>query len=261
MPTSLRSRSTALAAVVTLVLTALITTSAPAEAATAYRVTAALSAGSVTLGSPVTISGTVSPKAKKKRVVVQTLKKDRWTSISTGTTDAKSAYRVAVRPEKVGSAQYRVCMPASKKIALGCSAAVVVGVFQWRYLYDTDYVDYNDFDRWSVLSINGGRFKKSLSQDVSYEDDDFVEYNVYRKCTTLKMTVGPADDHTDSGGWAAAEVLTDGNSRYSGTLSLGQSTPVTISLSGALRLRIETASSFDGDVSMGYGSPMIYCRF
>ncbi len=224
-----------------------------------YRVTATTSISSVTLGSTSKVSGSVTPKAAGQTVVLQELRRNEWTSVASKKLSKTSTYRMVLNPSKVGNVKFRVCKAAYKKIKAGCSAEVIVQVSQWRYLYDMDEVDYDSFDWEDPLDINGTTYKKSLSSGDT--GTNFVEYNLSRKCTSLRLTGGIAD-LSETGAAGLLEILTDGNSRYSQTFALGQSTPITLDVSNTLRVRFEATTDSDGiEEYVGFGSPQAYCSF
>lgn len=225
-----------------------------------YRVTATASISSVTLGSTGKVSGSVTPKAAGQNVVLQELRRSEWTTVASKKLSKSSTYKMVVNPSKVGNVKYRVCKGAYKKTKVGCSTEFTVRVSQWRYLYDLDAVDYDDIYGEDPLTINGRTFKKSLVSEY-YSGTFFREYNLSRKCTSLRLTGGIADD-SESGAAGQLEILTDGNSRYDQTFALGESSPIEIDVSNALRVRFETTTD-DDDINeyVGMGSPQAYCSF
>ncbi|MFA6298069.1 MAG: NPCBM/NEW2 domain-containing protein [Nocardioides sp.] len=228
-----------------------------AAAAGSYSVSATFGATVLTLGDTTTVTGQVSPKAAGKTVTLQRKAGPKWTVIGSKTLTKKSKYRFVLNPDRVGGAQYRVCKAGTARTKAGCSKAQLVSVYRWHYLYDLDSVDDSGAYADDGLFINGTSYKKSIYMYAP----GFDEYNVNRKCAVLQTTLG-ADDRNTTGSIVNAEILTDGTSRFSRNYGVGQSESVTVDLTNALRLRIESAEVVDeGDDYLGVGSPRIYCKF
>lgn len=244
-------------------LLSLSVSTAEAHKRKAYRVTASGNTAAVTLGGAVKVRGKVRPKARHQRVSVQELINDTWTTVSTKKLTKKSKYKATFFPSNAGAVQYRVCKSAFRRVAAGCSAPSTVSVFQWRYLHDLDSIDDENFYREDPLAINGTSYKKSLRGSERWDEGgtDFVEYNLSRRCTAFRATVGIAD-MSESGAAGQLEILTDGNSVYNQSFALGQSAAVSFDVSNALRIRFEsTTDRNDLSEYVGIGSPQAYCSF
>lgn len=224
-----------------------------------YQVAAAYSSPTVMMGDPVEASGTVKPKAAGATVAVQEKSGKKWKPIATTTLDADGAFEVAFKPTRTGDRKIRICKAAGTKIGAGCSATQVIGVYQWGYLTDRDYVDRDSIYTEDPMSINGTMFKKSLGSD-GYSGTTFIEYNLSRRCTELRATVGIGDE-SETGANGLAEILVDGTSKYRKQFSLGQSAPVSIDVTDGLRVRLEGTTDSDGlDEYIGFGSPQVLCK-
>ncbi|CAN5284936.1 hypothetical protein BH09ACT12_BH09ACT12_25950 [soil metagenome] len=232
--------------------------SAEAEQKPTYSVSISSSTSSLTLGEAVTVTGKVMPKAAKQTVSLQTLRRGKWKPVATATLTKKSKYKLDFRPDRTGRTSYRVCKGATRKASTGCSEIQRAVAYQWKNLYDMDYVDRDDIYGEDPATINGRTFKKSLVSD-DYPGTSFIEYNLSRKCTQFRTT-GGIEDNSETGANGNLEIFGDGNSVYSQDFSLGESSPISLSMDDVLRIRIETTTDNDGiDESVALGTPQAFC--
>lgn len=229
-----------------------------AEARSSYVVTAKASKSWLVLGQAVVFTGSVSPRAAGKPVVLQKRYRltDPWTTERTATITSTGTFRVGDRPSTLRARWYRIKKPASSTRGAGYSSAFKVLVFKWHYLYDLDEVDSDWFYSKDTLNINGNAYKKSLVSD----ETGYIEYNLNRKCKTLTATLGLSDE-SQSGAQANLEILGDGNSLWGRTFSLGESAPVKLTTTNVLRLRIESTDLNNQEEYAAVGSPRVLCRF
>ena len=103
--------------------------STPVPTKVRYGVRAKASATQVTASTPVTITGTVSPRQSGTAVTVQRRSgSGEWRDISTTTTGAEGALSVTVRPTTKGSVTYRLYVPESPGLVRGFSDRIVITV-------------------------------------------------------------------------------------------------------------------------------------
>ena len=101
----------------------------PASTTVRYAVKAEASANKVPVGTPVTITGTVSPGVEGTAVTVQRRSSSgAWRDVGTTTTGAGGAVSTTVKPTVAGEASYRLLVPATATIAQGASARIVITV-------------------------------------------------------------------------------------------------------------------------------------
>lgn len=101
----------------------------PAATTVRYAVKAEASATKVPAGTPVTITGTVSPGVEGTPVTVQRRSASgAWRDVATTTTGSGGAVTTSVKPTVSGEASYRLFVPASATIAQGASARIVITV-------------------------------------------------------------------------------------------------------------------------------------
>lgn len=236
-----------------------VITTASAQAARNYRVTAKANVTTLTLGSTGLIRGNVKPAAPKQRVFLQQLVRRDWTTIRAKRLTKKSKYKMVMNPTKPGVNQFRVCKKAFKRIRAACTGPVRVTVFRWHYLTDFDAVASDDLEEEDTLSINGVNYKKSLMTHYFFSTSAYREYNLDRKCIALKGVAG-IEDSSRSGSRGQLEILTDGNSLLNQTLTLGSATPFSLNVTNAFRLRFEaTVRDDDTRGIVAVGSPQVYC--
>jgi len=101
----------------------------PATTTVRYAVTAKASETNVAAGTPVTITGTVSPAAEGLTVTVQRRNSSgSWREIGTATTTAGGSVTATVKPTVAGEASYRLLVPASGALAQGVSPRIALTV-------------------------------------------------------------------------------------------------------------------------------------
>jgi hypothetical protein len=85
------------------------------------KVTAALSASSITLGQTVTIKGSVAPNHAGQSVILQRYYSGAWHTVKTATLTSTSTYSFSYRPGSTGTRTLRVYRPADADHAAGTS--------------------------------------------------------------------------------------------------------------------------------------------
>lgn len=111
-------------------------------------------------------------------------------------------------------------------------------------------------------SVNGQRLPESISCSLSTSspDDEVNEYNLARDFDVLSVTLG-LDDTSATGVPVRFRVLVDGAVAFDKTYSFGQSEAVTVPVTGALRLTLETSTSSSSDdysqVAGVFGTPVL----
>ena len=255
-------RTVRLLVLLSLLLSGLGALTTSATARSSYVVTATASKTTLVLGQAVTFSGSVSPRAAGKTVTLQKRYKttEPWTNERTATIASDGTFRISDRPTSLKPRWYRVKKAASGSIAAGYSSSTKVLVYKWHYLTDLDYVDKRYVDKVDSTSINGEVYKKTV-RGYFYDDPGFIEYNLSRKCSTLRGVYG-IEDSARTGASLDIEVLGDGNSLYQRTFQLGVSEAKSLNVSNFLRIRFEytrVAQNEGGRIAIG--SPRVLCRF
>jgi spore germination protein YaaH len=103
--------------------------SATVSTAVRFGIEAKASASRVPVGTPVTITGTVTPKSAGTTVQVQRRSgSGAWRDISTLTTAADGSVSATVRPTVKGEVSFRLVVPAAGGLAQAASARIVITV-------------------------------------------------------------------------------------------------------------------------------------
>lgn len=110
------------------------------------------------------------------------------------------------------------------------------------YLSSTQAVGYDSNGggyRQGAYATNGVSYGHSLAVSPSCGDggDDWIDYNLSRAHTTFTATVGVSDDSAPQT-TSTYSVLLDGKVAATGQLRLGMSVPLTLPVTGVLRLRL-----------------------
>ncbi|MFM1966310.1 MAG: hypothetical protein RL134_2035 [Actinomycetota bacterium] len=101
----------------------------PAPTTVRYAVTAQASATTVAVGTPVTITGVVSPNLDGISVTVQRRNSSgAWRDVATAMTIAGGKVTATVKPTVEGEVSYRLLVPESATVAQGASARLVITV-------------------------------------------------------------------------------------------------------------------------------------
>lgn len=235
-----------------------------ASAASApFSVEAQASTREVIIGEPVRFSGSVSGKAAGSKVYLQIRysKSQRWMNEQKRKVRADGTFRLVDRPDSMKARWYRVYKPASTKRSAGASSAMRVTVYRWLYL--TDLWEQHHADDWArvdtSLSINGKSYANSMAAMNGYVDG-WVEYNLDRKCTTLRATFGLSDE-SESGVTGNVSVQSDGTLMYEKSFGLGQSEVADVPIRGGLRIRLDFVHASQGESFPAAGAAKVLCRF
>jgi hypothetical protein len=92
------------------------------------KVTAALSASSITLGQTVTIKGSVAPNHAGQSVTLQRYYSGAWHAVKTATLTSTSTYSFSYQPGSTGTRTLRVYRPADTGHASGTSPNLMLTV-------------------------------------------------------------------------------------------------------------------------------------
>jgi hypothetical protein len=86
------------------------------------------SATRLTVGSFLTLTGTVGPVHAGQTVYVDVLNATGWTTVTSGSLTSTSTYKLRFKVSTKGAITYRVRKPADTDHAVGTSSSVVVTV-------------------------------------------------------------------------------------------------------------------------------------
>jgi hypothetical protein len=235
---------------------------APMQAANAgskYTVTLALSTNATSINGYVTLTGKVSPTAKKKTVTIERqYPGGSWTKVATITTTSTSKFSKKLKLTKGGPTFFRARKAAGSGHSAGISSMRNISVFRWRYLKDlpNTRTPSNVFD--GSLSVNGYTFS---SKSFSLHQNEQVNWNLAGKqCTKVRGYIGIDDDSAaGTTGFAFVDKATLGFSYvYEQGLAKGQSARWVHADLGSTVLRFLASATNEGWVA--YADFEVYCN-
>jgi hypothetical protein len=104
-------------------------------------------------------------------------------------------------------------------------------------------------------NVSGTIYTRSVLLDPSGKNVSFAEYDLGRKYGRFQAAVG-LRDNVKAKTTMKIEIFGDGNQLWSGTFKLGEMTPVDVSVTGVLRLRLQVT-----DITDPYDSDSAYAVF
>jgi hypothetical protein len=248
----------ALPAAVALVA-ALSTAVAPAASASGG-VTLSVSKSTVLVGTHERFSGHAGAN---QTIELQREAGRSWRSVATHRSSANGSFSFSYVPAGAGHVTFRVSS------ARGASSDITVAVMAWHYLSDLQTVAQAGYIclGTEAIEINGVNYLHSISfcSESKIGDNYWVEYNLSRKCSTMRATFGVRDD-SDAATPVDLSILGDGNQVYSIEAVLGSSTTASVNVAGHLRLRVAAAvasndPSTHNGVTPAFGDAEILCSF
>ena len=221
---------------------------------------AALSAPLAEAGQAFTISGTASSNLNGQSVQIQAYDRgtETWSAVANAGVQNGQWTATASVSTSGRAIPLRASFPGGVGLNASESGAVSIDIYGWYYLEDMDTVSgsYDDGPR----ELNGVTYPKSIA--VSDFWNSPPEFNLSRSCLRLASTIG-VSDYASSSTTYSIKISTDSVTTYTRTgMKLGQSFPIDVSLSGALRLRIEhifTAGDDSDDLVLG--DARVLCSF
>ncbi|TNM43245.1 hypothetical protein FHP29_05980 [Nocardioides albidus] len=158
----LAARRTALVLVALVALLAPLLVSSPAEAGRRTRVVAVFSATQVALGTPVTVTGVVKDRGKRKRkVVLEQRIRGGWRTVSKGRTTRTGAFALPVDTSWLYTTRLRVRAPRAKGAGPDTSKATWVTV-------SPGYAPAGDPNAWSPIT-QGMRTRFNPCRSIRYQ--------------------------------------------------------------------------------------------
>jgi hypothetical protein len=218
---------------------------------------------SITAGENFVVNGVTSANLAGKGVQLQLQDGTGWSTIGSATVAANATFSVSGPALQAGASKVvRVYAPATGSTYESASGGAGFVVYGWYYLSEMDTVE-GDLAKGSA-TISGQYFPKSTWFDyLSYYPTQSAQYDLGRKCTTFAATVG-WNDSSSSTSVGDASVYKDTVSAWSKTgIAFGSATPMSIDITGALRLKLEArrSNATRNNDSMTYGDARIRCAF
>lgn len=222
----------------------------PTEAAPRTTVSTGLAQSYVSVGGTMSLRGYINPKANNKTVSIERYILGKWRQTMTAKTNSTGLYRVNGRPTKPGKFSYRV------RYGTAVSRTVTLVVTPVSYLSEMRPESSNSLSNGGSVEMNGNVFPRTLySSSCCGSGGGNAEYNLGRKYKVLTATVGTLDSGTSTTWRGTWTIKGDGVVLASGQTRLGFTQPVSVNVSGVLRLRIEyvrvTGTSGRGIIGFG----------
>ena len=209
-------------------------------------------------GQAIDWRGYVSPYSSSSRVVIQYKVGSRWYDGAKAQPYGSGYYRVKQKFTSPGMKTIRLRVySGNKSYNTWTGYPVNVTVYAWHNLTSLNAVT-SDFEE-GPLPLNGTYFADSIIDENA--TGDYGEWNLSRKCTTFQASVGVGDLSSYSGG--VAEMRVGGDSVPLKTLQamLGTRTPISVNMSGYLRLVLETRDLTGGYYDPAFGNARIRCAW
>ncbi len=194
------------------------------------------------VGKKVTLKGKITPKkgTKGDKVIVKQKTGDKaWKTQAKVKVNRKGKFTWSDKPTSAQVRKYKVVLPKTKKHAKAKSKPVTVSVGRWMQVNQVRRATAEGLYP-KTVSVANTEYKRSLGTYNYYTGDmRFAEYNLFRKCYTLRTEVALTDD-APSNTSAVLRTELDGTTKSTSTVdTLGTSTPLTVDLTNAYRIRFE----------------------
>jgi hypothetical protein len=135
--------------------------------------------------------------------------------------------------------------PYGDAATTGGAAPPPVAALSPEFLGEITPVSSNNWSNPSdgTYEINGTTYTQSIATNminygIGHNGEGDIEYNVARQYTHLQATIG-LSDQSSAGVPVRFQVLGDGTVLFQQDLTLGQSVPIDVDISGVLRLQLE----------------------
>lgn len=222
------------------------------------------SATTLDAGQQISVQGNASANLIGRTIELQAFDNatTTWGAIGTAVVDGSANFTVSGTLYSAGKAvPIRVAYLETADLGGSASQTVNLTVYGWYYLYDetVPYVDGCIVE--TSAAINGVTYPRSVRGCSTYSEQ-FTEFNVSRACTTFEATAGLLDSSSTSARWSS-RVIADSALKYSkDNIALGQTFPISVDISGTLRLRLEfqrTVYGTAGDSYLALGDARVRC--
>lgn len=222
-----------------------------------------LSPGTVEAGQPFTATGAASANLEGRTIEIQAYDSGStsWSAVGSATVAGGRWTGTAAISTAGKAVPVRAAFPATVGFASSASTTATITVYGWYYLHDWEPVAaYGDLA--GSYDVNGVTYSKSVGLWFFNDDTELIEYNLSRACTHLSTTIGVSDT-SPANERVTARVFVDSVKKWEKTgIVLGQSYPITLDISGGLRLRVEgTPEVYGSDDRLIFGDARVLCAF
>ena len=216
----------------------------------------------LTTGDVIAVSGTASANLAGSKLRLERRDGKVWSTLGTGRVSADGTYTLSVRALQAGKNQrLRVFAPRTRSTKAASAAAGTFTVYGWYYVADRFPAVEGAF-REDSFEVNGVTYPRSIAQSVpSYATHVSAQINLSRSCTTFRATVG-LDDEAVSTAKRSVQLHADSLEIWSREgLGLGESIPISLDVTGALRMRFDVTKSASNGAYVVYGDAELLCAF
>lgn len=216
----------------------------------------------ITAGDSYVVKGTTSANLIGKTVVLATLDGSAWSNLTSATVAADSTFSLSAAATSAGAGRsLKVYAPATATTLYAESAATAFNVYGWYYLSERTKLENGGWNGDDV-TVNGQYYPKSVSSWLYYKSDsESVQFDLGRKCQTFTAVVGWTDD-SNAAVVGTATLYKDSLKIWGPTtIQFGTATPVSLDISGALRLKIEGIRSGGDSSTLAMADAKILCAF
>jgi hypothetical protein len=266
----MRTRLAAIAVGMTAVAVTAVGTAAAAPAAPGGSSTVevtSVSARSLDAGDTLTVEGSASPDLKGALVYLQVRAAGKkWDRIGTDIITKRGKFSLSSRILTSGAGQaIRVVVPKSaKNPAPVAKAAGKITVYGWFNISDgrIDIVE-GDFET-GFYEVNGEPYPDSIAQSMingAGPGPVTAQIGLSRDCTTFEATVGMSDTAASEARWSTTLRADDLALWSQGGMQVGYSYPVTLNITGALRMSFDSTRDTWANGHLVFGDARVRCAF
>ncbi|HSU02084.1 MAG TPA: NPCBM/NEW2 domain-containing protein [Nocardioides sp.] len=221
-----------------------------------------LSASSVEAGQGFTVQGTASG-LDGYSVAIQSYDagSGSWSTIGNAGVSGGSWVATVALTTSGKAVPLRAYFPGVTGRRASVSNSSSIAVFGWHYLYDLDEVSGYYWNA-SSFGVNGTTYSKSVALYEYLGDTDAAELDVSRSCIRFAATVGVQQDASNTSTTYTGRLLADAATVWTaGNIRYNTAIPVDVSITGALRLRLEGTVTAGGDDYLVFGDARVLCAF
>jgi hypothetical protein len=216
------------------------------------------------VGDDLVVRGIASSDLKGKRAQLQRQQGDKWAVLATTGITQKAKFAFKLRILQSGKEQrLRVLVPKSSTTPAAKASAGKITVYGWFYVDDSFPPVSGYFDEGSY-EVNGETYAQSVAQTIingAGPGSVTTEIGLSRDCTTFEATIGMGDTSSSDARWSTSLNADDLNVWQQASLAVGNSYPVSLDVTGALRLKFSSARDTWPNGPLVFGDARLRCAF
>ncbi|NII42094.1 hypothetical protein E9228_002752 [Curtobacterium flaccumfaciens] len=241
---------------------------APAKASISITSLKSSRGDQIVKGGKITIGGKTSTSLRKRYLSVYVTRGRATSKLNISTRVSAASRFSASVPVNVnaGTVKYSLRFGGTSTVQKA-SAFKSVTVAQWFPLTEQEIVDYRSDESFirhpdveQNVSVAGKRYDSAIALRGPAQADNtsWSEWNLGYHCSSFDSKFGIGDD-SSAGGRSVLSVSTDGSTRFSTELGLGQTASKTFSIQGAFRLRLTVLAITDSASRPAFPAARILC--